>query len=151
MPGDINWSKEFVKFIKNKQELPEYRGIKYNCLITNEKVLNEFHERKKKYEQQIKEQKHHHRQEQQPVYPMSKRSHTRRSAIKRSASNKDQGTFWKRPFGGRKTTRRRVYKNKYRGGGWQNVYNNAFGYKTLPSSSPYQDQLQSKINTHVKH
>ena len=134
----INWSKEFVRFIKKLQKLPQYEGISYSCLATHKEVKKEFQRKKQLYLEQIKMAK--------------KNSHV--ASSKKSLSTKSVKNSYNL-FGGKrfKSSKKRSCQNrssrkKIRGGGFQspsitlqNAYNSMVGNEQVPTNIPYQGQL----------
>lgn len=129
----MNWSKEFVRFIKKLQTLPQYKGISYSCLATHDEVKKEFKRKKELYLQHIK--------------MLNKKS--RKSRLSISSKSRSNNLF-----GGRKRRRSRR-KRSYRGGNGsmqnflitgQNMYNETQGIPAVPSNLPYKQNLAIPMN-----
>jgi hypothetical protein len=118
---NLNWGREFSKYIKQLQKTPKYKGFSYPCLATQKNILTDF---KKKKERYLSEQK---RREQ--VFRTKLQSYN----YKKTRSHQ----------GGR----RHNSKTKKKRGGFttsiQNYYNSVVGNPLVPSDIPYKGQLSS--------
>lgn len=132
----MNWSREFVRFIKKLQTLPQYKGISYSCLATHDEVKKEFKRKKELYLQHIK--------------MLNKKS--RKSRLSLTSRSKSQSNNL---FGGRKNRRRSRRTRSYRGGNGsmqsllitgQNMYNETQGIPAVPSNLPYVQNLALPSN-----
>jgi len=131
----MNWSREFVRFIKKLQTLPQYKGISYSCLATHDEVKKEFKRKKELYLQHIK--------------MLNKKS--RKNRLSLSSKSRSNNLF-----GGRKRRRRSSRRNRtYRGGNGsmqsflitgQNMYNETQGIPAVPSNLPYKQNLALPMN-----
>jgi hypothetical protein len=52
--NNINWNKEYVKYIKYLQTTKKYRGFSYPCLATQRDIRKNFQQLKKKYMKKYK-------------------------------------------------------------------------------------------------
>lgn len=132
----VNWSKEFVRFIRKLQNLPQYKGISYACLATHEEVKKEFQRKKQLYLHQIK---------------MSKKQKSKSLVRNSTKSNRSKANYF---FGGKsRYSRRRRTKRNFRGGqtvspsiSFQNFSNSVNGLSPVPTNLPYQGQLPNTFN-----
>ena len=52
----IDWNKEYVKYVKNLQKTPKFKGFSYPCLASMKKVRKKFQTRKKQYLEKLANQ-----------------------------------------------------------------------------------------------